>query len=339
MADLTQHTTPPTIQAIYRHYESVRDEPHRPHLGGSQIGHSCDRFLWYQFHWCDHDDIEGRILRLFDTGNREEDRLVADLRAVGVTVYAVDPETGKQWTETEHGGHFQISIDGVGHGFKESGAWHLLEMKTMNTRGFKELKKKGLEKSKPQYWAQVQIGMAMFDLDRTYHLTTCKENDAIYGERIKPDKKLAERLRKRAERVIFSEDPLERISERPDWYECKWCPMWNICHGDKAAEVNCRTCLHSTAMLDGTWHCAKHDQALTVDEQRAGCDDHLFRPSLVPHEQADAGEGWVSYKTPRGELINGAGGYSSSEIRANSGLPLDEMGESLRKRFGGEVVG
>jgi hypothetical protein len=32
-------------------------------------------------------NFEGRMLRLFETGDREEDRIVANLRAVGVTVW------------------------------------------------------------------------------------------------------------------------------------------------------------------------------------------------------------------------------------------------------------
>lgn len=339
MANLTPYIQPPTVAAIYAHYEAERGPPHRPHLGGSQIGHACERYLWYQFHWADHEPFEGRILRLFETGDREELRLIDNLRSVGVTVYPVDPQTGQQWNYTAFGGHFGLSLDGVGVGFAESGQWHLLEFKTMNAKGFAQLKAKGLKETKPVYHSQVIIGMELADLPRTYHFTTCKDTDEIYGERIKPDTKEAARLLDKAERVIFSEKPLDKISERPDWYECKFCPMWNICHGGKAAEVNCRTCLHSTARRDGTWHCARHDRVLSVDDQRAGCDRHLFRPELVPAEQVDAGEDWVSYKTERGEYRNGAGGYTSREIRANADLPLDEGAEKIRARFGAEVIG
>ena len=80
MADISQYAQLLTVQAIYRYYEDHREEPHRPHLGASQIGHACDRYLWYQFRWCDHDEPDGRVLRLFDHGNVEETRLIRDLR-------------------------------------------------------------------------------------------------------------------------------------------------------------------------------------------------------------------------------------------------------------------
>ena len=35
-------------------------------------------------------------------------------------------------------------------------------------------------------------------------------------------------------------------------------------------------------------------------EQEAGCAAHLYIPDLVPGEQVDAGEDWVSYRLPDG---------------------------------------
>ena len=61
-------TTPPIVKAIYEAYTNARRNAHRPHLGGSQIGHSCSRALWYQFRWTWREEHPGRILRLFETG-------------------------------------------------------------------------------------------------------------------------------------------------------------------------------------------------------------------------------------------------------------------------------
>ena len=345
MANISDHTQLPTIQAIYRNYEQSRPNGHRKHLGASQIGHSCDRYLWYQFHWCDKEQPEGRVLRLFDHGDVEEERLVRDLRAIGVTVYDIDPDTGRQFTFSAFGGHFGISLDGVGQGFEESDAWHLLEFKTANRSKFQQLKKDGLKKWNPQYWAQIIIGMKLAGLPRTMHLTTCKDTDEIYGERVRPDEDHALRLLNRAERVIFSEEPLERVSDRPDWYECKFCCMHSICHGDQVAQVNCRTCVHSTAERDGTWSCSKWEKTLSTQEQRAGCSHHLMRPQLVPYAEAvDAGDGWVKYRHDGGEFYNsidrGDRCYNSQEMRsASQRLPLDPEAEAIRLKFDGEVKG
>lgn len=340
MPNLTPHLQPPTVAAIFAHYEARQSAPHRPHLGGSQIGHECDRYLWYQFRWADHATFEGRMLRLFDHGNVEEGRIVRDLRAIGVTVYDADPDTGKQWLFKAHGGHFGLSLDGVGVGFPESSKWHALEFKTHSDKSYRELEKNGVQKSKPQHVAQMQIGMHLAELPRAYYLAVNKNTDAIYGERLHYDKKEGERLIKRAERVIFTNEPLERISERPDWYACKWCCMYQVCHQGGTAEVNCRTCVHSTPERDGTWSCARHDKTLTIKEQRAGCDQHLMRPDLTGHGEAvDAGDDWVEYANDRGTFRNGVGGYSSHEMRAANVLPLDRPLAHAREVFDGEVVG
>ena len=69
-----QHST---VVKIYRHYEQANAtfKP-RPHLGASLIGDKCERAIWYVFRWATHTKFEGRMLRLFDSGNREEFRLV-----------------------------------------------------------------------------------------------------------------------------------------------------------------------------------------------------------------------------------------------------------------------
>ena len=111
--NLEQYATPATIEAIYKYYKDKRKNDHRPHLGGSQIGNECSRALWYQFRHAWSPRFDGRMLRLFETGDREEDRIVSNLRGVGVTVWERDPETGKQVRFTECGGHFALSLDGV----------------------------------------------------------------------------------------------------------------------------------------------------------------------------------------------------------------------------------
>ena len=44
--NLEPYATPKTVEAIYQHYKDKRNNEHRPHLGGSQIGNPCSRALW-----------------------------------------------------------------------------------------------------------------------------------------------------------------------------------------------------------------------------------------------------------------------------------------------------
>ncbi len=297
--NLEQYATPATIDAIYKHYKVKRKNEHRPHLGGSQIGNECSRALWYQFRHAWSPTFDGRMLRLFETGDREEDRIVANLRAVGITVWDKDPETGKQIRFTECGGHFALSLDGVGQGFAESSKPHTLEFKTMNDKNFKAMKNLGCKKSKPVYWAQCQIGMHLGDMDRCYFFAVNKNTDEMYGERIKRDRAVGNLLVSKAKNIIFSDTPPAKLNEDPSYWQCRFCSYFAVCHGCKIPEVSCRTCSHVTPEQNGTWSCAKGKPAVT-------CDEHLFIPQIMPKDLVvtDAGDTFVEYEDQdTGEII------------------------------------
>lgn len=64
------------------------DDGHRNHLGASLIGDDCKRKLWYGFRWAFKKKFEGRLLRLFNRGHREEDRFIEWLEGAGFKVWA-----------------------------------------------------------------------------------------------------------------------------------------------------------------------------------------------------------------------------------------------------------
>ena len=289
--DISGSTTPETIKRIFDHYQAKRKGEHRLHLGGSQIGRECDRALWYQFRWAWTPYFEGRMLRLFETGDREEDRVVRNLRDVGVTVWDRDPDTGRQVRFEACGGHFALSLDGVGEGFPESKKPHTLEFKTMNTKSFRKVSEDGLQKANAIYWAQCQIGMHLSKLERCYFFAVCKETDAIYGERIRYDPAEGIKLEAKANRIVFAPLPPSRITEDPSDWRCKFCPYFAVCQGNKIPEVHCRTCAHVTPERDGSWSCSQGNKVGEV------CQSHLFIPQMMPKdlEVKDAGADWVDY--------------------------------------------
>jgi hypothetical protein len=291
----------PTVEAILRSYEAEGGDGWREHLGASQIGRACDRALWLDFRWVTRATHAGRLLRLFETGRLEEERLIRNLRAIGVTVLDLDPETGRQWHVTAHGGHVAGSLDGMALGLPEAPrTWHVVELKTHNARSFAELKRHGVQKAKPEHWAQMQVYMHLMGLTRALYLAVCKDTDALHAERLRYDAEAAERLVERAGRIVLAARPPARISDDPDWFECRFCPHHEGCHGDRLPERTCRSCLHVTPTADGTWQCERHGRGLSAAEQRAGCPSHLFIPDLIQGEQLDADpEGaWVTYRKP-----------------------------------------
>lgn len=329
MATLPASTqTSPTVQAIYSMWASRIGQP-RAYLGGSVLGRECERALWYGFRWAyGGDQFDGRMLRLFDRGQREEAAFVADLRGIGCTVHDTDPGTGGQFRFKACSGHAGGGIDGVVQGVPEAPrAWHLVEMKTHNAKSFAALEKDGVAKSKPEHWAQMQIYMRWASLDRALYLAVNKDNDSLYSERVYFDADAAAALEAKADRVIFAAEPLPGISEDPAFFKCKLCPAAKVCHTAALPPVSCRTCLHATPERDGDgrWSCARWGADVPLDAQRAGCDQHLYIPALMKRwgEAVDASEadGWVAYRAADGlEFRNGPWGQSSFTSRELAAL-------------------
>jgi hypothetical protein len=293
----------PTVEAVFNAYEATQDSGYREHLGASLIGSSCERAIWYTFRWASRPAFAGRLLRLFQTGNLAESRLVADLRAVGVEVHDVDPDTKRQWKLRDETGHFGGSMDGVALGIREAPkTWHVLEFKTANQKSFDDLQKHGVLKSKPRHLDQMQVYMHLAGLERAFYLVVNKNDDNLYSERIHYDIEHALRLVAKAKRIVFAPVPPERISADPAWYECRMCDHHAVCHSGKIPEGHCRSCLHSSPVDGGKWLCDLKKEEIDFKAQKAGCQRHLYIPSLVPGEQIDADENgeWVLYRMPDG---------------------------------------
>jgi hypothetical protein len=153
--------------------------------------------------------------------------------------------------------------------------------------------------------------MHLTGLTRAFYMAHNKNTDELYAERLEYDPVDAAQLMARAERIIYSPDLLPKAFEDPTSkaaFACSWCQHKGVCHNGEMPRSNCRTCLHRTP-VDGGWHCARHDRMLATEEQRKGCSNHLFIPSLIPGEQVDASEvdETVTYRMPNGELwVDGA---------------------------------
>lgn len=287
--------------AIERYYEATHEPRDSARIGASLIGNSCDRAIWYAFRWAsDHEKLDGRKLRLFETGHREEARMVADLRSIGCVVTDTDPATDEQWEATLLGGVVVSKLDGK----IESGlpgaekTPHILECKTMNDKSFQDWRRKGVATYSPVYYAQLQIGMMAHGLDRALFMATNKNTDEVETERVKYDPLAAAALVAKAERVAFTDTP----PERNESFACRWCRHEAVCKVGAWPRTNCRTCLHAELMRDGEWRCSPTGAALDLDAQKRGCPSHLFLPGLVPGEQIDADEEaqTVTYKLADG---------------------------------------
>jgi hypothetical protein len=340
----SQHTTG---AAIVQWYES-KAQAHRPHMGASLIGHPCQRYIWLTWRWVLKPEFPGRILRLFDTGQREEARLIEELRGIGATVWDRDPESGDQFRVSACDGHFGGSLDGVGKGLPEAPkSACVLEFKTHNDKSFTELQKKKVQGSKPQHFDQVQIYMGLMQLDRAMYMGVNKNTDDVYCEWVHFDQDHFAGLMDRAQNLIDQTSSPEPLSRDPSYYQCKMCSFHKHCHGGVAAEVNCRTCCHSSPVENGAWSCGHHKKQIDDATQRVGCEAHLMIPSMIPYaEPIDGGESWIAYKHRElgGTFVNGreevegyGPSFSSQELHMCPGELISDMSR-LKAEFPGSKV-
>lgn len=277
-----------TVRAIYAAYEAAAESWDSLGISVGEANTECDRALWYAFRWCTPlEKFSGRMLRLFETGNIEEDRLVADLERIGVDVY------GQQDKIRLVGSHVRGKCDGKAMNVPEAPKTeHLLEFKSSNAKGMKEIIKKGCNEAKPLHYGQCQLGMHAFGLSRCLYLVSCKDDDTLYAERIEYDADFTLRLLARLERIINSPEPPSRLSDNPEFFGCMFCKHKPICHEGGWPRVTCRSCLHATPEMGGDchWSCARWSKPISFDEQKAGCPAHLHIPALVPGEQTDVDE-------------------------------------------------
>lgn len=327
-----------TIATMIDQYHASKKSKPRPHMGVSLLGHHCDRWLWINFRWAVVEDFDGRILRLFRRGHSEEDTIIRDLRNIGIDIRSSQ-------RRVDFGNHVSGSLDGViEKGVPEAPkARHVAEFKTHSKKSFDDMVKNGVEKSKPMHFIQMQVYMHGTNINRALYLAVCKDDDRIYTERVKYDKKVAEDAIIRGKRIAMSDRMPEPCSADPSWYQCKFCPAHSFCHkAEPTKRINCRTCAHSTAMADSTWRCERHDaDNIPEDFQHEGCDDHILHPDMVhwPMEGSDDGHS-VKWKIGDKWVVNGKDGYKSSEIIANAEVLDDPVVLSVKALFpDAEVVG
>lgn len=331
-----------TAEDVYRALEARQAERNdfNRWLGASMIGHACERYVALSFRCAFYNKFKGQTLRIFENGNQAEDRIVADLEASGKIKVA---ERQRQMDMPGGLGHAGVTLDGV---VEEDGFYLVLEMKTMNAKGWKELAAKGVREAKRQHWCQMQFGMLVTGLQGALYAAENKDTNELHIEYVAYDKDAAEGLASLA-RAVLAGGELARVNENPTWYECKWCSAFSICKGPDFPRAHCLTCCHSTPVEGGKWTCARWSAEIPKENLPQGCPEHLYVPWLINLPVTGWGEYWVSYTLSDGRrLINCADGsfptvddgdapaavLQSTEIDACGSVP------ALLAKHGGEEV-
>jgi hypothetical protein len=300
--------TPSTLRAVQEALESSDDEWESVGVPAGDIGVECDRAIWLAFRRASvPETIDWRKRRIFERGTIEETRLLDLLRMVGCEVW------GEQDRVRAAGGHLRGKIDGRALGLLEAPKTeHIIECKSAKQEVFRKVHKEGVRKGKPEHHATFQFYMHGLGVDRVYYLMSNKNDEDLHFERVNYDFEFAARAVARIERIITLPEPPSRLCTKRDDFHGMFCRQAAVCWGEEKPRAHCRSCIHSTPLMDGNagWDCSRWQKPLSLDEQDAGCPAHLFIPvMLVGLEQIDVDQDaeTITYRRPDGSIyIDGA---------------------------------
>ncbi|WP_281301859.1 MULTISPECIES: hypothetical protein [unclassified Iodidimonas] len=223
--------------------------PSRTYLGGSRLGHPCERALQFEFAGAPKDDgqdFSGKTLRIFEIGHALEDLAIRWLRGAGFDLYTRkgNRPDGEQFGFSVAGGRIRGHVDGIIAAAPQPlsiGVPALWECKTMNAKNWRETVAKGVVVVKPVYAAQVALYQAYMEaqvpgISENPALFTAinKDTAELHHELVPFDAGLAQRMSDRGVRILQASDAgelLPRIATTRDFHECRMCPWAERCWG------------------------------------------------------------------------------------------------------------
>ena len=292
-----------TLTRIQAALEADNDDWESVGVPAGEIGTECDRAIWLAFRRSSVPEvITWRKRRIFERGNIEEDRLLDLLRLIGCEV------TDQQARVRGAGGHLRGKIDGQATNIPDAPVTeHCVECKSSKASDFRAMVKSGVKIANPKHYATIQFYLYKRGLTRCLYMMSCKDTEDLHLERLELDVEFAMRAEARIERIIRLDEPPARLCNKRDDFRGMFCRQAEVCWGEVSARVHCRTCLHSTPLMDGNagWDCARWSKPLSLAEQDAGCPAQLYIPALVVGaEQVDFDEEaeTITYRLANGEL-------------------------------------
>jgi len=221
--------------------------PPRDYLGGSRLGHPCERALQFEFVGAPKDEgreFTGQTLRIFAIGHQLEDLAIRWLRAAGLDLYTRkgNRPDGAQFGFSVARGRIRGHVDGViadapaALGLRTPALW---ECKTMNAKNWRDTVARGVSVAKPVYASQIALYQAYMEgtvpgISAAPALFTAinKDTAELHHELVPFDAALAQRMSDRGVRILQATDAgelLPRIARNPDFFECRFCPWSERC--------------------------------------------------------------------------------------------------------------
>ena len=202
-------------------------------LRASRIGSLCDRSLFYAVNGAEEISSE-KSQRIFEVGRVLEPLIVLWLRNDGWNVRRnlfINSNEGMSLSISVNGGTIEAHPDCVIS--REDTGLILADIKTMNDRSFRSLKREGTVKSHPQYADQLTIyAQALrqqgFEINQLAVCALNKNNCEGYIDFFLFEQERYNALKERAER-IFAYDEAPEQGDRFQGWCCAYCGYSHLC--------------------------------------------------------------------------------------------------------------
>jgi hypothetical protein len=258
----------------------TNNEPFRNHLGASVIGDECTRRIYYHWNWFKSENNTAREERIFLRGHMIEEEIRTILIARGVQFLDSTEATGEQTRVSTINGHFGGSVDGIF--IWPAVGIHtpmLLECKSSkHGAAFDVVDKKHLSIGKPQHWAQICTYCKLLGIGHVCYIIKNKNTEAITVKIIEAWERTGAEMIEKARYIIGTENPPQRISNKPEHFICKQCLYNAICHGiELPNESNCRNCTACQPVENATFYCSNFNAIIPKEALIKGCQLHTWK--------------------------------------------------------------
>ena len=202
-------------------------------LRASRIGSLCDRALFYSVN--DTEEITSeKSQRIFEVGKILEPVIISWLRSDGWNVRRnlfINSNEGMSLSISVNGGTIEAHPDCVIS--REDSGLILADIKTMNDRSFRSLKREGTVKSHPQYADQLTIYAQALrecghNIDQLAIVALNKNNCEGHFDFFQFEQERYEALKERAERIFACDDAPEQGDRFQGWC-CSYCGYAHLC--------------------------------------------------------------------------------------------------------------
>jgi hypothetical protein len=368
MAELNHNVySDPTLEAMDKAMELKQQlEPSRNYLGASEIGNDCERYLFYSFRNACKRKISAKGIKAIEDGYLQEDVTIARLRALPfIELVNTDGTFDKDGKPNQIGfemllGHFRGHCDGMIKGLLQAPkTWHVFEHKS-NDKKFNELKKNIADKGEKDalyhtdstYYAQAQIYMHAFELERHYLVSCLPGGRDHVSCRTEYKRSYAEMLIEKAKNIIFENWTIPaKTSNKREFFKCGWCQFKGICHDGDFPDVHCKTCRYRECVDGGKSMCLATDTIIEDSLLNSGCDKHIYNPALLAAKLIEHQEDGCLYQVEGKDFFfantNLTGFpdvkgrvdaiFTSKELRENI-VNINDITNQFVKEFKGSVI-